>query len=149
MSISFDHWLLWWLTFNSFHIKVKSAPVPPQPTLRDINTTSRTSLVVQWIGICLPMQGTQVWSLIWEDFTCHGQLKPTGHSDWACTLKPVSSSTEAVCCTYQSPHACSLCSTARGATTMRSPYTALKSSPCSLQLEKARTQQPRPSTTKK
>ena len=101
MSISFDHWLLWWLTFNSFHIKVKSAPVPPQSTLRDINTTSRTSLVVQWIGICLSMQGTQVWSLIWEDFTCHGQLKPTCHSDWACTLKPMSSNYRA--CVLQLP----------------------------------------------
>ena len=31
-----------------------------------------TSLVVQWIRICLPMQGTQVRSLVWEDFTCCG-----------------------------------------------------------------------------
>ena len=27
----------------------------------------RTSLVVQWIRICLPVQGTQVQSLDWED----------------------------------------------------------------------------------
>ena len=28
-----------------------------------------TSLVAQWIRICLPMQGTQFWSLVEEDFT--------------------------------------------------------------------------------
>ena len=31
-----------------------------------------TSLMVQWGKICLPMQETQVWSLIREDSTCHG-----------------------------------------------------------------------------
>ena len=30
------------------------------------------SLVAQWERICLPMQGTQVRSLIWEDPTCLG-----------------------------------------------------------------------------
>ena len=36
-----------------------------------------TSLVViQWLSICLPMQGTQVRSLIWEDSTCPGAIKP-------------------------------------------------------------------------
>ena len=27
----------------------------------------RASLVAQWLRICLPMQGTQVWALVWED----------------------------------------------------------------------------------
>ena len=40
----------------------------------------RTSLVVQWIGICLPMQGTQVRSFVLEDSTCHGANKPVGHN---------------------------------------------------------------------
>ena len=39
------------------------------------NVTSWTSLVVQWLKICLPMQGTRVWSLIWEDFTSLGDRK--------------------------------------------------------------------------
>ena len=39
-----------------------------------------TSLVVEWIKICLPMQGTQVWSLVWEDLTCHGATKPESHN---------------------------------------------------------------------
>ena len=33
-------------------------------------------MVVQWIRIHLPMQRTQVRSLVWEDSTCHGATKP-------------------------------------------------------------------------
>ena len=50
-----------------------------------------TSLVVQWLRICLPMQGTWVRSLVWEDPTCHGATKPMHHNYWACEpqlLKP-------------------------------------------------------------
>ena len=36
------------------------------------NSRSWTSLVVQWIGIYLPMQRTGVQSLVQEDSTCHG-----------------------------------------------------------------------------
>ena len=36
---------------------------------------SRTFLVVQWIRIHLPMQETQVQSLVWEDSTCHRATK--------------------------------------------------------------------------
>ena len=57
----------------------------------------RTSLVVQWLGICLPMQGTQVPFLVWEDPTCRGTTKPTCHN-------------------YRSPRAWSLCSATREAT---------------------------------
>ena len=53
-----------------------------------IKTTRRTSLVVQWIGIHLPMQGTQVQSLIWEDSTCWGTAEPMHHNYWACALEP-------------------------------------------------------------
>ena len=49
-----------------------------------------TSLVVQWLRICLPMQGTRVRSLVQEDPTCHGATKPVHHNYWACTLEPVS-----------------------------------------------------------
>ena len=38
--------------------------------------TNRTFLVVQWFRIHLPMQGTQVQSLIREDATCLGASKP-------------------------------------------------------------------------
>ena len=39
-------------------------------------TKNRASLVVQWLRIHLPMQGTQVQSLAQEDPTCHGATKP-------------------------------------------------------------------------
>jgi len=32
---------------------------------------------------CLPMQGTQVWSLIWEDSTCQVTTKPLSCNHWA------------------------------------------------------------------
>ena len=35
-----------------------------------------TSLVVQWLRIHLPMQGTWVPSLVWEDPTCGRATKP-------------------------------------------------------------------------
>ena len=36
---------------------------------------NRDFLVVQWIRICLLMQGTWVQSLIWEDLMCHRATK--------------------------------------------------------------------------
>ena len=38
-----------------------------------------TFLVAQWIRIHLPMQGTQVQSLIQENSTCHRATKPVHH----------------------------------------------------------------------
>ena len=40
----------------------------------------RTSLVVQWLRIHLPMQGTRVQALVWEDPTCRGATKPVRHN---------------------------------------------------------------------
>ena len=37
-------------------------------------------LVVQWLRICLPMQGTRVRSLVWEDPTCRRATKPVRHN---------------------------------------------------------------------
>ena len=39
-----------------------------------------TSLVVQWFRIHLPIQGTQVRSLVQEDSICHGATKPMCHN---------------------------------------------------------------------
>ena len=44
----------------------------------------------QWIRICLPTQGTQVWSLIWEDLTCYRTKQPMHHNFWASALRPIS-----------------------------------------------------------
>ena len=49
-----------------------------------------TSLVAQWLRICLPMQGTRVWALVREDPTCRGTTKPVCHRYWACALGPTS-----------------------------------------------------------
>ena len=49
-----------------------------------------TPLVVQWLRIRLPVQRTQVWSLVREDPTCRGATKPMRHNYWACTLEPTS-----------------------------------------------------------
>ena len=38
------------------------------------------SLVAQWLGVCLLMQGTRVRALVWEDPTCRGAAGPVSHS---------------------------------------------------------------------
>ena len=44
------------------------------------NEQFRTSLVAQWLRIRLPMQGTWVRALVWEDPTCHGATKLVHHN---------------------------------------------------------------------
>ena len=88
---------------------------------------SWTSLVVQWLRICLPMRGTRVWSLVWEDPTCCSATKPVCHSYWCpCALEPV----------HEKPVPWEA----------RAPQ--LESSPLSPQLEKARVQPWRPRAAK-
>ena len=38
------------------------------------------SLVAQWLRICLPMQGSRVRALVWEDTTCCGATRPVSHN---------------------------------------------------------------------
>ena len=76
------------------------------------------SLVAQWLRIRLPMQGTRVRALVWEDPTCRGAAGP---------LEPQ----------LQSLRVWSLCSTTREAAIVRGPRTAMKSGPHLPQLEKA------------
>ena len=45
-----------------------------------IKTRPGASLVVQWLRVCLPMQGTRVRALVWEDPTCHGATGPVSHN---------------------------------------------------------------------
>ena len=44
--------------------------------------TTGISLVVQWLRICLSVQGTQVHFPVGEDSTSHGAIKPTHHDFW-------------------------------------------------------------------
>ena len=50
----------------------------------------RASLVVQWLRIRLPIQGTGVRALAREDPTCRGATKPVRHNYWAWALEPAS-----------------------------------------------------------
>ena len=40
----------------------------------------RASLVAQWLRVLLPMQGTWVRALVWEDPTCRGAAGPMHHN---------------------------------------------------------------------
>ena len=79
-----------------------------------------------WIRIHLPTQWTLIWSLVWKDSTYHRATKPMHHNYWAPDLETAYRS-------CWSPCTRSLCST------RRRMHTTIKSSPCSLQLEKAHT----------
>ena len=59
-------------------------------TLYFIKIKNGASLVVQWLRIRLPMQGTWVQALVQEDPTCRGATKPVRHNYWACSLEPAS-----------------------------------------------------------
>ena len=97
------------------------------------STWMAISLVVHWMGIHLPMQGTWVWSLVWEDSTWRGQLKPMCHNYWAHVpqlLSPCAGTTEACA------------SRARALQQEKPPWCKahalqLENSPCSLWWEKA------------
>ena len=44
------------------------------------NLPTGASLVAQWLRVRLPMQGTRVRALVWEDPTCRGATGPVSHS---------------------------------------------------------------------
>ena len=84
------------------------------------------SLVVQWLRICLLMQGTRVRALVWEDPTCRGAAGPVSHNYWA--------------------YVSGACAPQREAMIVRGPRTAMKSGPRLPQLEEALAQKRRPNT---
>ena len=47
------------------------------------NWIQGASLVVQWLRIHLPMQGTRVRALAREDPTCRGATKPMRYNYWS------------------------------------------------------------------
>ena len=52
--------------------------------VRAMKEKVRASLVAQWLRIHLPMRGTRVRALVWEDPTCRGAARPVSHNYWAC-----------------------------------------------------------------
>ena len=116
-------------------------------TRLDLNWKLPPEATFRWRGSSLSMQGTRVQALAWEDPTWHGATKPVYHNYWAWALEPASHN-------YRTPRATTTEACApraralqREATAVRSPRTAMKSSPRLLQLEKARAQQRRPNAT--
>ena len=99
-------------------------------------TYAGTSVVVQWLRICLPMQGARVRALVREDPTCRRAAKSVSQNYWAHVPQLLS------------PRTWSPCSPTGEPTAMRSPHTTMKSGPRSPQLEKAHVQQQRPNATK-
>ena len=69
------------------------------------NKPGRSSLVAQWIRIHLPMQWTQVQSLVREDSTWCGTSKPVCHNCWVPMLQLLKPTyLEPVLCNKQSHH---------------------------------------------
>ena len=93
----------------------------------------RDSLVTHWRRIPLPMQETQVRSLIWEDPTRLGAVEPAHHNYWACAPDPGSPQA-----TTTEARAWSPCFATSEATAMRSSCTTTR--------ERTQTQQQRSST---
>ena len=79
-----------WKTVWRFLKKLKIEPLydPAIPFLdiylKKMKTLNQkdicASLVAQWLRICLPMQGTRVRALVWEDSTCRGATRPVSHN---------------------------------------------------------------------
>ena len=66
---------------NQEEIEKKNRPI----TSAEIETVIKNhptgaSLVAQRLRICLPMQGTRVRALVWEDPTCRGATRPVSHN---------------------------------------------------------------------
>ena len=111
----------------------------------------RASLMAQWLGVCLPMQGTRVRALVWEDPTCHRAAKPVLYNYWAWALELASHNYWAhvpllLKPAHQEPV---LRNGGGGGTAVSGPCTMAKGSPCSPQLERACAQQQRPNAATK
>ena len=67
--------------FNKDLEELKSKQTVKKNTINEIkNSLEGASLVAQWLKIFLPMQGTRVQALVWEDPTCRGATRPVSHN---------------------------------------------------------------------
>ena len=89
-NISYDHSRCWFCSFpfsRQWVVKARE-----HAALAAVTHQGKTSLVVQWFRISLPIQGTWVWFLVQGDPTCCRATKPMCHNYWACALEPGSRS---------------------------------------------------------
>ena len=107
-----------------------------------------TSLVAQWLGVRLPVQGAWVPSLVQEDPTCRGAAGPVCHGCWTCALEPTGPQLLGLRATTAEARAPTPCSATGGAAAGRGPCAAMGGGPCSPQLERACTQRRGPNTAK-
>ena len=75
---------------SSFMIVSSSLNCLESQSFLSFKVWSGASLVVQWLGVCLPVQGTRVRALVREDPACCGAAGPVSHNYWACALEPAS-----------------------------------------------------------
>ena len=130
-------WMSEWLDSVSYHSQLHAIE----------SNNWGVSQVMQWLRIRLAIQGILARSLIQEDPTCHRANKPMYHNHWASAI-------EAASCNYgahtpqllkpECPGDCAL----QQEKAMRSPHAARKSNPCLSQVQKALSQQQRPTAAK-
>ena len=72
--------IIWKLNKGEIEVQMKQKPIQVVIKINFLKGANWASLVAQWLRICLPMQGTWVRALVWEDPTCRGATKPMSHS---------------------------------------------------------------------
>ena len=88
--LHFRHHMAFFLFPPCLHLSLLvGTPVRSLEPAKALFPKVRTSLVVQWIGIhCLPMPGTGVQSLVWEDSICQEATKSVCHNYRSRTTTP-------------------------------------------------------------
>ena len=71
-------------TMKKNTLKCCKKKIPNLESLFQQNCRSKmkmgTSLLAQWLGVRLPIQGTRVRALVWEDPACRGATRPVRHT---------------------------------------------------------------------
>ena len=75
------------LLFKKYLLNIQVQPITLD-TFKKYEIQSGASLAAQWWKARLPVQRTQVWSLVWEHPTCNGATQPVHHSYCACAVEP-------------------------------------------------------------
>ena len=74
-----DIWIKLWLIMSSLPLEFLKG-IEMEENCYPLKMVWGSSLVVQWLAICLPMQRIGVQSLVQEDSTCRRAAKPLCHN---------------------------------------------------------------------